>query len=68
MLKTKCADAKKDVREVIRIAKNIWINDIIESVHSMKFSPKEAWKAIEILKQGHISHHKKKRVYEIFNE
>ena len=60
MLKANCIDAKKDAREAIRIAKNTWVNDVAESVHSMRFSPKEAWKAIKTLKQGHSYHHKKK--------
>ena len=60
VLKANCIDAKKDVRDAIRIAKNMWVNDVAESVHSMRFFPKEAWKAIKSLKQGHMSHHKKK--------
>ena len=41
MLKTKYADAKKDIHGAICITKNIWVNNVTESVHSVKFSPKE---------------------------
>ena len=66
MLKTKYADAKKDIHGAICITKNIWVNNVTESVHSVKFSPKEVQKAIEILKQGHVSHHKKKECMKFY--
>ena len=58
-LKAKCLDAKRDMRESVTLAKTIWIITIVETIHSMRFNPKAAWKAICILKKGHSAHHEK---------
>ena len=56
-LKNQCINARKDVRDAIKIAKERWVMNVTDLIHSMRFNPKIAWKAIKTLKNGHISHH-----------
>ena len=58
-LKAKCLDAKRNVREAVRLAKIIWISTISETIHSIRFNLKAAWKAIYNLKEGHSVHYEK---------
>ena len=58
-LKQQCIDARRDTRNAIVIAKSKWVRHIAKQVERMNFNPKDAWKAIKLLKDGHTSHHTK---------
>ena len=57
LLKTRCADARRNVKDAVLLSKDKWVRLIATRVHEMKFFPKEAWKAIKTLRDGHNAHH-----------
>ena len=51
-LKQKCIDARNNVKDAIKCAKSRWIVSLADRINNMNRTPKDAWKAIGILKNG----------------
>ena len=57
LLKRKCVDARRNARDAVLLSKGRWVREVASRVHEMNFFPKEGWKAIKTLRDGHNSHH-----------
>ena len=47
LIKTRCADARRNVKDAVLLSKDKWVRLIATRVHEMNFFPKEAWKSIK---------------------
>ena len=56
--KIMCKDSKKDLKDVISLAKANWTSHLAERIHEMARNPKDSWKAINTLKEWIQGHHK----------
>ena len=45
------------MRDTVLISKDRWVRKVASRVHKTSFFPKEAWKAMKILRDGHNAHH-----------
>ena len=57
LLKQKCIDARNNVYDAIKMAKSRWVSSLAGRMDNMNKSPKDAWRAINTLKQGFTAHH-----------
>ena len=58
-LKQALSTAQDIVTDTISLAKATWSAHLAEQVHAMRFTPKQAWKAVRVLVGGRESHHVK---------
>ena len=56
-LKQQCIDARRDTRDTIVITKSKQVRHIAKQVERMNFNPKDAWKAIKLLKDEYTLHY-----------
>ena len=56
-IKTVLTTAQEIVTDTISIAKATWSAHLAQKVNNMKFTPKQAWKAVRVLVGGRESHH-----------
>ena len=61
-IRSQLKDAQDVVTNYVSLAKAAWSQHQAEIVHTMRFSPKEAWESVRILAGGMASHHEKPTV------
>ena len=64
-IRSQLKDAQAVVTDYVSLAKSAWSQHQAEMVHTMRFSPKEAWKSVQILAGGMTSHHEKPTVMQL---
>ena len=52
-----CKDAKKNLKDIISIAKANWTSHLAERIHEMARNSKYSWKAVNTLKEWIQGHH-----------
>ena len=55
-------NARKHLREAIKLAKSQWMANLAQRVQTMRLTPKEAWKAFREVQKGVTGHHAKPMV------
>ena len=56
--KTMCKDTKKNLKDIIYIAKANWTSHLAGRIHEIARNPKYSWKAVNTLKEWIQGHHK----------
>ena len=59
VIKTALTTAQEIVTDTISLAKYTWSSHLAQKVNDMKFTPKQAWKAVQVLVGGRKIHHVK---------
>ena len=61
-------EVRRNLRELIELAKNRWSRHLADRIHQMPQNPKDSWQAITTLKEGILGHHKSPDIMRFANE